>query len=109
MGDIPTPESTPSGAAGPFRSLSASIRHPADYRDAIEHAEVAQVLAELPADHPARVAYSSGAREAADSLSLSHLLSERMDLVARLVAAYMGHSRRIQEGCRGAAHLSSRE
>jgi hypothetical protein len=31
-------------------------RHWADYRDEIEHAEVARILSELPAEHPARVA-----------------------------------------------------
>lgn len=29
-------------------------RRPADYRDDIEHAEVAAALSELPEDHPAR-------------------------------------------------------
>jgi len=80
-------------------------RHPADYRDAIEHAEVVQILAELPADHPACVAYASGAREASDSLSMAHLLADRPDLVARLVAAYMGHGARINAGCQSAGVL----
>jgi len=79
--------------------------HPADYRDAIEHAEVAQILAELPADHPACVAYLSGAREASDSLSMSHMLANRPDLVARLVAAYMGHHARIYANSESAGVL----
>lgn len=70
-------------------------RHPADYRDEIEHAEVTAILAELPDDHPARVAYSSGAREASDSLSMTYLVADRMDLVQRLVAAYLAHQDRI--------------
>ena len=70
-------------------------RHPADYRDELEHAEVAAVLAELPEDHPARVAYYSGAREASDSIGLGHLVADRPDLVQRLVDAYMAHGARI--------------
>lgn len=70
-------------------------RHPAAYRDEIEHAEVAAILSELPEDHPARVAYSSGAREASDSIGTAHLVRERMDLVQRLVAAYLAHQDRI--------------
>lgn len=34
--------------------LPPERRHPADYRDDIEHAEVAQIMSELPEDHPAR-------------------------------------------------------
>lgn len=62
-------------------------RRPADYRDEIEHAEVARILSELPEEHPVCAAYSSGAREASDSLSMTHLVADRMDLVQRLVAA----------------------
>jgi hypothetical protein len=78
-----------------MKPLPKEKRHPADYRDEIEHAEVAAALAQLPDDHPARIAYLSGAREASDSLSLSNLLPERLDLVEQLVAAYTGHSKRI--------------
>lgn len=53
------------------------------------------MLAELPEDHPARMAYYSAAVEASDSLSMTRLLQERLDLVDRLKAAYMGHSARI--------------
>lgn len=81
-------------------------RHPCDYRDELEHADVAGILAELPEEHPARVAYYSGAREAADSISLTHLVADRMDLVARLVEAYNNSSRRIWRRTTGAAHLS---
>ncbi len=89
-----------------MKPLAPDRRHPCDYRDDIEHAEVAQILAELPADHRACVAYASGAREAADSLSLTHLVADRPDLVARLIAAYEGHSGRIWKQHAGAAHLS---
>lgn len=80
--------------------LQPEKRHPVDYRDELEHAEVAAVLAELPEDHPARAAYYSGARTAADSIGLGHLLTERMDLVERLTDAYMAHQRRTWERSR---------
>lgn len=70
-------------------------RHPADYRDELEHAEVARILSELPAEHPARVAYSTGAREAADSISLSHLVADRHDMVQALTEVNMAAWRRI--------------
>ncbi len=49
--------------------LHQSKRHPSDYRDELEHAEVAAVLGELPSEHPARIAYYSGAREARGQLA----------------------------------------
>ena len=87
-------------------TLSRAQRHPADYRDEIEHAEVAAVLAEVPEDHPARVAHYSGAREACSSIGLSHLLTDRMDLVKRLTAAYFGHQGRILANSQGAGHVA---
>lgn len=69
-------------------------RHPADYRDELEHAEVARILSALPGEHPARVAYSSGAREAADSISLSWLVADCQELVAALVEANLAAWRR---------------
>lgn len=69
-------------------------RHRADYRDELEHAEVARILSELPAEHPARVAYSTGAREAADSICLSWLVADRADMVRALVDANMAAYRR---------------
>jgi hypothetical protein len=74
--------------------LPPERRHCADYRDDIEHAEVARVLSELPAEHPARVAYLSGACEASDSISLSWLVAERRDIVQALVEANMAAWRR---------------
>lgn len=85
----------------PIQPLPPQRRHAADYRDGIEHAEVAQIVSELPADHPVRAAYLSGAREAADSIGLSRLLADRMDLVQRLVAAYTAHADRIWSRCGG--------
>jgi hypothetical protein len=69
-------------------------RHRAAYRDEIEHAEVARILSELAAEHPARVAYSTGVREAADSISLTHLVADRCDIVQALVDANMAAWRR---------------
>jgi hypothetical protein len=63
------------------------------------------VLSELLDDHPAVVAYSTGA--VSDSIGLTHLLKERPDLVDRLVAAYLGHNARIWARCRGGAHFAS--
>lgn len=75
-------------------ALTPQQRHPADYRDELEHAEVARILSELPADHPARVAYSTGAREASDSISLMWLVAERRDMVQALTDANMAAWRR---------------
>jgi hypothetical protein len=69
-------------------------RHRADYGDEIEHAEVARVLSELLAEHPARVAYSTGAREASDSISLTWLVADRRDMVRALTEANLAAYRR---------------
>lgn len=53
--------------------LAKYRRHPADYRDELEHAEVAQVLSELPGDYAVRVAYACGAREAAKTVVFTSL------------------------------------
>ena len=84
--------------------LPKDKRHPADYRDEIEHAEVAAALSGLPSEHPAAVAYSTAA--VADSLALTHLLKERPDIAQRLVAAYLGHNQRILEK-RGGVHRAA--
>jgi hypothetical protein len=75
--------------------LPRDHRHPADYRDEEEHADVARILSELPADHPARVAYSAGAREASDSIALARLVVERRNIVQALVEANMAAYRRM--------------
>ena len=75
--------------------LGHARRHPADYRDELEHAEVARVLADLPAEHPARVPYLTGAREAADSISLSHLVADRCGMVRALTEANLAAYRRM--------------
>ena len=74
--------------------IPASCRHAADYRDELEHAEVARILSELPAEHLARLAYATGAREAADSISLTWLVADRRELVAVLVEANLAAYRR---------------
>lgn len=76
------------------QSTPPKCRHPADYRDELEHAEVARILSELPAEHPARVAYATGAREASDSISLSWLIADRRDMVQALVDVNMAAYRR---------------
>ena len=76
------------------RPASLGERHAADYRDEVEHAEVARILPELPLEHPARVAYSTGAREAADSTSPSWLVADRRDLVHALIDANLAAWRR---------------
>ena len=80
-----------------FASLERGKRHPADYRDDIEHEQVAAVLSQLPEDHPARLAYYNGAREGSDSIQLSRLLGDRPELAKRLVDAHLAHSNRIWE------------
>jgi hypothetical protein len=58
--------------------LPRDRRHPADYRDDIEHAEVAAALSELPEDHPAAVAYSRGrCRTASPSPTYSQMVKWR--------------------------------
>ena len=81
----------------PQQPIPPERRHRADYRDEIEHAEVARILSELPAEHPARVAYSTGAREASDSISLTWLVADRRDMVQALVDANMVAWRRTLE------------
>jgi hypothetical protein len=56
--------------------LPRERRHPADYRDAIEHEEVAQILSELEENHPARDAYCSA--RLSDSIALTRLLAGRV-------------------------------
>lgn len=74
--------------------LNVQIRNPADYRDELEHADVAGILSVLPEKHPARVAYATGAREAADSMSLSWPAAHRRDLVDTLVEGNLAAWRR---------------
>lgn len=74
------------------RPLPPEKRHPSDYRDDAEHAQIALILSELPAKHPARIAYVSGSWEGANTLSLIRLLVNRMDMVDRLLALYAEHA-----------------
>lgn len=70
-------------------------RHRADCRDEEEHAEVARILSELPDEHPARIAYMTGTREASDSISLSYLVADRPHVVRALTEANMATWRRM--------------
>ena len=78
-----------------LKPLALERRHRADYRDEIEHAEVVKILSELPDDHIAVYAYFTAARSAADSLTMTHLLEERTDLVERLTSAHAAAGSRI--------------
>jgi hypothetical protein len=89
-----------------LKPIAKERRHRADYRDEIEHAEVAKILSELPPDHIAIYAYYTAARCSADSISLAYLLPERMDLVERLTDAHMAHSSRIWDRYTGGANLA---
>ena len=83
-------------SVGTVKPLSQELRHPSDYRDEIEHAEVARILSELPDSHPARKAYASGAWEGANTLSLTRLCANRLDVVERLIAVYSAHAERVR-------------
>ena len=56
-----------------------------ELRDAKEHAAVTAALEQLPADHPARVAY----QDHADTITLTHLVADRPELVEALKEAYL--------------------
>ena len=77
-----------------LQPLAPERRHRADYRDEVEHTEVACIPSELPAEHPARVAYATGVREASDSISLTWLVADRRDMVRALTEANMAAWRR---------------
>jgi hypothetical protein len=74
-----------------LQTLPKDRRHPADYRDEIEHAEVAAALSELPEDHPARVAYL----DYVDTIALTHLVADRPELVEALKKAYIASCGRL--------------
>ena len=62
-----------------------------DVRDEEEKAEVTRILSVLPEDHPAHAAHRAGA----DTIKLSHLLTDRPQLVQSLVRAYMAGLDRV--------------
>jgi hypothetical protein len=74
------------------RPLPPEKRHPSDYRDDAEHAQIALILSELPAKHPARVAYLSGAWEGANTLSLIRLVAKQPEMVDRLIEIYTANA-----------------
>jgi hypothetical protein len=71
--------------------------NPYDTRDELEHAEVAALLAQLPAGHPARDAYGRGT----GTIELTHLVADRAELVEGLKAAYLSGWRRVLTRSRG--------
>lgn len=64
-----------------------------DIRDAEEHAAIADALAVLPDEHPARQAYAEGAA----TIKLTHLVADRPDIVKALTEAYRAGNRRCLE------------
>jgi hypothetical protein len=63
-----------------------------DTRDTEEHATVAAILSQLPADHPAQLAY----REHEATIGLTHLVGLQ-DLVEQLTQAYLdGYNRMLR-------------
>lgn len=64
-----------------------------DMRDADEHAAIAVALEGLPPQHAARRAYSQGA----DTITLTHLVADRPELVNALTEAYLAGYRRSLE------------
>jgi len=72
--------------------LAPEHPHRADYCDEVEHAEVARILSELSAEHPARVAYATGARQVSDSISLSWLVADQHDMVQALTKRTWPHT-----------------
>src|SRR5687767_9367246 len=86
--------------------IAKERRHPTDYRDELEHAEIVAVLAWLPPDHIAVYAYYTAARCAADSIGLSHLIEDPY-LRDRLVDAYFAAHARIWTRSPGHALLAT--
>src|SRR6185369_8375379 len=66
-----------------------------NYADEEERQEVAEILSELPEDHPARFAWEKDDRTTVD---LTHILHDRRDLVERLSAAQMAGRARAPKG-----------
>ncbi|SRR6266852_3513283 len=60
-------------------------------RDEQANVEVADVLAELPEDHAARIAFAEGK----DTITLTHLVADRKDLIARLMESYWARHDRV--------------
>ncbi len=73
-----------------------------DKRDAEDHAAIVAILAELPEDHPAQIAYS----DHDDTIRLTHLVADRPELSAALKEVFLdGYHRSLQ---RWGAHLIER-
>ena len=74
-----------------------------DTRDPAEHAEVASLLERLPDGHPARSAYVRGI----GTLELTHLVTDRPELVEELKDAWLAGYRRLLEQSRGYKAMST--
>jgi hypothetical protein len=61
-----------------------------DFRDTEERAEVARIIAVLAESHPAHKAHERGM----DTISMTHLVADRPDLVKALIAAYFARTDR---------------
>lgn len=71
--------------------------NPYDARDEQEHAEVAALLNQLPSSHPAHDAHNRGA----GTIELTHLVTDRSDLVEGLKNAYLAGWQRVLTRTRG--------
>lgn len=69
----------------------ADARTPFDLRDNQERVEVAEILSELPSDHPARMALADGAR----TVEVARLLNDQPDLLERLKRAFLAGWHRV--------------
>ena len=65
--------------------------NPYDTRDEQEHADIAALLANLPAGHAARDAYGRGV----GTIELAHLVADQAEMVERLKAAYLSGRWRV--------------
>lgn len=73
--------------ANPESEKPARVR-----RDPEEEAAILAALADLPPEHPARVAYADGV----DTIALTHLVADRPATLEALKLAYLdGFARRI--------------
>lgn len=72
-------------------------KNPYDTRDEQENAEIAALLARLPAGHPVHEAFGNGT----DTISLMHLVADRADVVEGLKAAYLSGWMRVAKRTTG--------
>jgi hypothetical protein len=68
-------------------------------RDQQANTEVSSARTAAPADHAARVAFEGGK----DTIALTHLVTDRKDLVARLMDSYWARHYRVFSGAQNAS------